>query len=94
MERWINNLWQALNRAEWGTEELLGATEDLCNLADCGLVDGKVLDKALDGRCMAELETVWGHRPDRWYHHYNSNRPWQFHEPWHCLAAAEEAAAA
>ncbi len=55
---WIEELFDAIRIAEWGTADILGAVWDLCYLVDCGLVDGPTLDAALRSRCEQELLRV------------------------------------
>ncbi len=75
MTAWIDELFDAIHNAEWGTADILGAVWDLCYLVDCGVVDGPALDAALCSRCEKELLRVQKTRSARtpidwqWRHH-------------------------
>jgi len=58
MDVWIEELWQQLESAEWGTEDLLGAVWDLSCLASCNLILGDALDCALQKRFAVELVAI------------------------------------
>jgi hypothetical protein len=58
MEAWIEELWIAIAGAEWGTDELLGAVWDLCELVDAGLVSKDRLDESIEQRFIRELHAL------------------------------------
>ena len=74
MDAWIEELWRAVETAEWGTDDLIDAVWDLCCVADCGLVSGGELDRRLQDRCNAELVILGG--KIKLYNHRPPNRDW------------------
>lgn len=58
MNQWIAELWRAVGREEWGTVGIIGAVQDLCDLADCGIIEDKAIDEALRMRVNAEFSKL------------------------------------
>jgi len=55
MDHWLKELWTALDKADWGTTDLIGAVDDLLYLSECGLVDRHTLDTRLQSRYERDL---------------------------------------
>jgi hypothetical protein len=55
MQEWIEHLWHEIDEAEWGTDHLIGAVDDLLDLADAGMIERKRLYETLDRRYERDL---------------------------------------
>jgi len=65
MDHWIKELWTALDKADWGTRDLIGAVDDLLYLSECGLVDRHTLDIRLQSRYERDLSEATKAEQDR-----------------------------